>query len=487
MKVLCLHSLDELEPLRDQINALNLASSSPDPFSTFEYCRNLLRFGPLARSTTDRLWFLAALRGARLLGFMALKASVSSHFGLRECKLEFLAGHDGDRPHVVAAPEHLLEVTSVFFAYLNGRPEWDMLELQQQGADSALYPPPAETPLHRCRIAEWPNMDNHSIDIVWRDLPEYFQSLTKKFRGELRRGTRRLFDAGDVQWLASSNPAATPALFELFCEIERRSWKSNAAFGISDHEWREEWMRGLLDPEQPMRIHIQLLLMDDVPIAGLICGEFNADRRNLYALQIAFDARFSALSPGSAMLLMGVRHAIVGRFASFNLLSGFGYYKHRWLARAVPTRAAQIYRIGRIPYWRRVLGDFRRAIARTRDAGNDLPFNRAKRERDSDEKPVTARLPSIDFAERAAFAARLEKLRRGNCLRLSKGELAALLPFPVTTQPVATQQEGSTATAVRGDGPMSRSESMTMPVALVSSPNRTPTGAPTTPQCVIPT
>jgi hypothetical protein len=135
------------------------------------------------------------------------------------------------------------------------------------------------------------------------------------------------------------------------------------------------------------------------------------------------------------MLLMGVRLAIGGGYRFFNLLWGFGYYKARWLADMTATRCAQIYRIGGVFFWRRLLGDAQRwlsahlppsvrrllpAARSLEDYGQLLP----------EQTPALAQSTRlVTAAERAAFGALIAEARRGECDWLSPSELAAAMPF----------------------------------------------------------
>jgi hypothetical protein len=160
----------------------------------------------------------------------------------------------------------------------------------------------------------------------------------------------------------------------------------------------------------------------------------------LYALHMAFDQDLSPVSPGSAMLMMGMRYAIEGRFAFLNLLSGFGYYKSHWLADMTATRCAQIYRIGGLFFWRRLLGDTRRwltvhappALQRLLSSARDGDIDDRQRDRRQSAPPRGTAL--VTSTERAAFAALIADARRGQCEWLSTPELMAAMPI-VTAQP----------------------------------------------------
>ena len=429
----CLHALAEIAALRPQINALNLASARPDPFSTFEFYENLLRrSSSLSGGTRSRVWFLAAFMDRELVGYLALEEVTDRVLWRPIKRLGFLVAHDADRPHVVAKAENIGVVTEMFYEYLRDhRREWDLLELQQQDSASTLYPPPPGVTLTGCWVRHWPNLDNGTIRVRWRTLQEYFDALAPKFRSNFLRQMRKLLASGETQLLTSSDPASTPALLELYCSIEKRSWKSATELTVGGTPERLDYFRALLDPRQPMQAVIQVLVLDGVPVAGLISGAFAGPaHKGLYALHIVFDQSLSSTGPGSAILMMGMRYAIAGRFAFFNLLSGFGYYKTRWLADMTATRCAQIYRVGSLAFWRRLLGDTQRWLAARAPLAvrRLLPATQSRDLDDLRQDRSERRAPPVTVAERAAFRALIEAARGGNCEWLSTPELIAAMP-----------------------------------------------------------
>ena len=438
IEVRCFGSLEEAAFLREDVNALNRAGTRPDPFSTFEFFENFLRHEksfPQGRGL--HLWFLAAFDTGRLVGYMALKQTTHKVLGLPVSRLDFLVTHDTDRPQLVARPEHALAVSEAFYAYLLERKrEWSFLEFRQQDAASPLFPPPAAVKLKGYRVRQWPSLDNGTIHMRWGTLDAYFKSFSPKFRSNVSRQMRSLLAAGKVEYLASSDPAATPALFELYHSIEPRSWKSRAGVAIGRNTQWVEYFKGLLDARQPMRVSIQLLLLDGVPVAGFISGAF---MKRLYALHMVYDDRLSRLAPGSALLLMGMRQAIDGRYALFNLLSGFGYYKVRWQAQMTETRIAQIYRAGSLLFWRRMLGDWKRRVFSARSNEAPVLFNPLRRdvgERESGQAE-RGKIPGLPISpeERERIAALIAEARKGQGEFLSAAELAAAMPFETQRVP----------------------------------------------------
>jgi hypothetical protein len=433
LSVRCFDSLESAAFLRNDIDALNRRSVRPDPFSTYSFYETFFRHDELNPGGGGmRVWFLAAFRNGRLIGHLALQHQTRKVLGMRTSTVGFLVTHDTDRPHVVAAPEDLAAVTVAFYQHLlSRRQEWSHLAFAQQDGCSSLFPPPAGVDLSGYLVRQWPTLENCTITVRWGSLRGYVDALTRKFRTNLGRQMRGLLAAGNVELLSSSDPASTPALFELFMGIEARSWKSQAQADTARHPQRVAYFRRLLDAGQPMRVSVHILTLDGVPVAGLISGAF---LRGLYALNIVYDDRLSQWAPGSAMLLLGMRQAIEGRFEFFNLMSGFGYYKVRWLADITETCVAQIYRVGSLPYWRRLVGDWRRQLVGTQPDGTDaVRFNRVRRALSRPEPAQPGALPKaplpLSADERARVDALLAQIRAGQGEFLSGAALAAVMPF----------------------------------------------------------
>ena len=430
IEIRCFHSLLEAKSFRDAINALNLASVRPDPFSTFEFYDNYLRnAGLFPTAGSPRLWLLLAFSEDRLVGYLALKQRLHRVLGLRAAKLDLMSDFVADQPHLVARSEHEKPVSAAIYAYLLSRKkEWSLVEFQQQDAASPLLPPPAEAASGICQFQQWPNPPNGTIPVRWSSVAAYFAALSKKARSNVSRQMRTLLAAGEARVLTSSDPQTIAPLFELYRSIEPHSWKAQTDVAISLDRQSVDYYAGLMDPAQPMRVWIQVLLLDGIPIAGLISGAFD---KGLHALHIVYDDRLARLAPGSAILLMGVRLAIEGGYEFFNLLRGFGYYKERWLAQMTETQSLQIYRIGTPFFWRRVLGDVRRRWFGKTDSNETALSNPARLELEKAEPAHTdaslARLASPQ--EREHYATLIAQVRGGRGEFLSASALTAAMPF----------------------------------------------------------
>ncbi len=430
IEVRCISSLQEVAALQVDIDALNVASAQPDPFSTFAFYQNYaMHDESMSQQPATQLWFLTAFDAGYLVGYLALKLTQHKVLGRYAGKLEFLVTHDADRPHLVARSSDALAVSLAFYAYIFKRKnEWSLLEFSQQDATSVLFPPPIEVVPKGYQVSQWCGMENGTINVFWTTLNEYFKVLSSKYRSNVRRQIRKLLSAGEVSYLMSSDPQTTPYLLELYRSIEPHSWKAQADVAINRHPKWLAYYQGLLDAQQPMQVSIQILLIDNIPVAGLINGAFD---KGLYALQTVYDQRIRSFAPGTAIILMGIRQAIMGQYTFFNMLAGFGYYKKRMQATMVDTHTAQIYRIGTPFFWNRLLGNMKRWLISAKSNQASANFNPIRRSVIEPEVEGTDHdnnlQPETSSTERQRFEELISRIHCGSGEFLSKAEVTAAL------------------------------------------------------------
>lgn len=431
MDIRCVRDLALAEPFRDAMMALNFAATRPDPFSTYEFYRNYLHHR-MRRDAGTGLRLLLAFDGEELVGYLALKRSTHRVMGLRVGKLDLLTAHQGDRPQIVARPERAAEVSASIYAHLmEPGQDWSMLEFQEQEQASNLQPSMANAARRAGLLQEWPSLANCTIRLHWPSLAAYFAALSKKARSNTGRQVRTLLAAGDVQVLTSTDTHALSALFELYRGIETHSWKAQTEAAIGRDRPTIDYYTGLMEASQPMRVGIQLLLLDGVPIAGLISGSFD---KGMYALHTVYDDRHTRLSPGSTILLLGIRAALLGGFEYFNLLRGHAHFKERWLAEVNETHSLQIYRVGTPFYWRRRLGDLGRRWLRRLQRARSCGASGASPLRHAMDAIEPLRMKDAWSARPATVeqdrcAALVAAARQGRVEVLTATQFAAAMPF----------------------------------------------------------
>lgn len=415
-------SLAALADVRADLERLSARSTRRCPFSTPTFLARAVEEDEFlafdGRDASPLL--LLAWEGSSLKGFLPLRE--------RAGRVEPLLTHDVERPDVVAFPgdeervarafvEHLcFERRAPFVDFVGVEPTSVLARACEAVARSAK--PGAK---RRFRTVEGPPLSVIPTG-SFPSIDAYFAALSKKMRGNVSRFARRLFAAGEPTWIEAdgSDPRALEELFEIYLSIEARSWKQRAKAGIARHEKRVRFFRRMIAERSCPRPWIGVLLLDGAPIAAMISASHEG---RSWALEMAYDEKHGDLGPGQLLLLLSIRRAIEERAATYNLMASYAYYKQRWLADVVPTCSAQLLKVGSRPFYRALLGDLRREVARRIAADAPKDFNEDKR-RVQDEV-------DDDPAGRAQATARAAALTTsGAKLRVETADdLARALPF----------------------------------------------------------
>jgi hypothetical protein len=427
LQVQALRSLDAIEPLRTQIDALNLESRRPCPFSTYEYIETFLSHDEYGARPEEML-FLAAFDGERLVGYLPLRQHRDQLFHVPFRKVDVLVSHDTDRPHVVAHADDEARCSEAFYGHLLKREHgWSFVELAMQDADSKLGVLPHVNKL-RFYARRSENMPNTTIPLDYASFGDYFNAIPSSYRKNMARLSRKLINAGRVEVVSGTDPRARPALFELYLDLESRSWKEAAHAGIRRDPKRVEFFRALCAPHQPLEMGFELVLFDDLPIAGMFAGAFAT---TLYGLEMCFDREYEDLGPGHLLTLMTMRRAIEGGYRAFNFNGNYSYYKAKMGGVVTETEAVQIYKVGTIPWIKARAGELQRRLHPPVEEEHRYNSDRRRVEGESEGKPKEAPHRSARIEERERTRVALEKLEHEGIpfVRLSGPALERVLPF----------------------------------------------------------
>ncbi len=350
-------SLAELDP--HQMDALNRASRNASPFASPYWLGQFVKHDRDHQAQSPQVMILAAYEGSRLTGYLPLKATVDGNGRKISCLITL----EVERPQVVAQPQDEAPVAQAFFRYLvHRRQEWDLLELSQQEPKSALYAGP-DFPAKRHWLRRLPDRQNNVMPVRFANAKAYVAALHKKMRYNLKTQVAELLAVPGMTALVASQSTARAPLYELFLEIESRSWKARGAAGVGS---REQTYRAVLsDPTSPIASFVAVLFLDGLPIAGSIWSTYGA---NCYYLQSVYAESHETLVPGTLMTWLPIQSALTMKCAEFNFLPDFSYYKSRWLAATIETEMLQLFRVGSRYHLKAALGDFRRKIMQGHEA-----------------------------------------------------------------------------------------------------------------------
>jgi hypothetical protein len=401
------------------MNAVNLLAARPCPFSTYAYLRSTLDGDEFdATGSGAEVVLLAAMEGERLVGYLPLKRTAERPLGLRGHRLGWMVVQDGDRPHLVAAPEDEARCADAFVGYLASRPreDWTALEFTGQEAGSILRAAVRRFPPRRGYVRPFPGNPTSEIAIAWRSVHEYFRELPR--RRSIARSVRDVLKGRTAEWIRSTDERSGRALFEIYLALERRSWKHGTSAAIARSARRVAYYGALFADDAPMRMRVHLLTLDGAPAAAEIIGTFDGVA---YGMETVYDEGLAALGPGKVAHLMLMHDCMRDGLRAYNLRWLFAYYKESLLARTIETESVQVFRRGSAYHAKAVLGEIKRRVRPVRAAR--LDHNPAKR--------ASVEAAGADGAAGAAAAREaLERaLASGIAVdRIADGELRAILP-----------------------------------------------------------
>jgi len=424
LQVRTFRSFDAVAPLRDAIRELDLASRRPCPFETLEYMETLRANDEYAEAAGEPL-FLTAFEDDRLVGYLALRRRRERVLRiLPSRRVDLLFTRATDRPYAVARPEDEARCAATFLRHLTEVERGiGYLEFTEQDASSRLTDPP---PLgSRWWVRSHAGMPNTTVPLGHASVADYYRTLSKSFRHKVSSWSRKTLQSGQVEYVSSRDPRARLGLLELYLDMEQRSWKPGAGATVGRHPARVAFFRALCEPTQPMALGFDLLLVDGLPVAGIISGAFGTGEN---WIETSYDRDYADVSPGQLTWLLGMRRAIADRRTHVNLGPNYPYYKSRWAGTVTETVCMQFIRVGSARWLKASLGELRQRLRpASAEAGAFNPVRREQEEEATGERgPRPARQE-----ERARASATLRALAEAGAPveRLSGQALLAALPF----------------------------------------------------------
>lgn len=421
--------LAALEQFAEQIDALNLSSARPNPYSSADFLRCFARYNEYALDS-DEIRLYTVRDQDRLIGCLPLRRAVD-HFGpLRGVRICFLAPFDIDQPGLLCAPEHEERVArAIVWHVRDHEAQFGMLELLGQRPDSVLYQVMHQAANARFRVRDIEVEPFNEIPMVWPDVQSYFRALSSNMRRDAARSARLLFDAGTTELVFAEGAQATSAWFDAYLDLENRSWKQSAAKAIARDARRVEFYRRLVAGHAGFTPSFIGILIDGFLVAGALNGSnagAPAQARGMWGLEIAYDASYADLNPGQLLLLLGVHATLQRKERFFNLLQNFSYYKRRWKAETIAVKNVQLVRRWSLHNLRGTLGDL---VRRLRSSQAPTPAG-ARGQRDKESADGARRTPvRPDRTQARAMAAQALAYDGPGIQRLSQAQFCELLPF----------------------------------------------------------
>ena len=163
-----------------------------------------------------------------------------------------------------------------------------------------------------------------------------------KFRGELRRKTRRLQEQGELR--IERFERATPEILERYYALERSTWKGERGCAIVSDSRRVRYYNEIAGAaERSGYLTLFFLTLDDRLIAGIFGMTYGG---KCLSLRCAFDPAFNQYSPGHILVNALLRDCAARNIPEYDFLGEAHEWKQHWTSQTVEHGYCYIFRPG---------------------------------------------------------------------------------------------------------------------------------------------
>ena len=283
----------ELYRIEDQWQALVDSGTDRSPYITPSFLLPWL--GLLGKEYSLR--FLAAWDGDRLTGLLPLVSRKIQFPGISFTVLSFPM-HGSTPPLDIIGGRTHSDVLDAFIRHLARDPGWDMLWFHNVPAESSTIPN-----LEKITAELHLGFENKKalstfyvpIKNSWQD---YFASLSKKMRSNMRRNLRNCEQWGQPGFLQSpSETLDVDSAMKMAFQVIEKSWK--ASDSDDHHKYRQFFISLARSLAKSDLLSMRFLLINEKPIAYLFEIKY---KNRLFPFHSAYDADYQRVSPGQLLL-----------------------------------------------------------------------------------------------------------------------------------------------------------------------------------------
>lgn len=324
-----LQGLLRLEPLW---NELVQESAIDHPFVTHPW----VRCWWLSYGAGGRLHVIVVRRGREVLAIAPLMWSRKRMYGMSLRRLGSLYNFHTQRVDFIVPRRPAEAYRGIRRSLWERKDQWDVLELCQlaegSGALEGMQPPAAENGF---LAGVWASASSPYVSLRGR-WEEYFGSLDRKHRSNLRNRMARLGRLGEVEVeVVSGGEGMAQALEEGF-RLEAARWKGSRGTAIlSRPEDRQFYTLLAHDAARAGWLELRFLKVGGRRIAF---GYHLRYRNKLYLLKPGFDPEYAPYSPSNLLCYLTLRDAFERGLDEFDFLGEPDPWKLEWTRRQRPHR-----------------------------------------------------------------------------------------------------------------------------------------------------
>jgi CelD/BcsL family acetyltransferase involved in cellulose biosynthesis len=271
-----------------------------------------------------RHWFAITIRdGSRLIGLALLLVYHRDGKNI----LAFAGGGVSDYLGILCEPGREAEVVETMIEFVVAEGYWDVLELTDVAAESALL---------KLRVFERQIREHDSVSVL--PLPEVKEELlgmfSKRQRANLRNAASRMQRSGGGRIESATSEILAEYLDDLF-RLHTTRWAYSGQPGVlgdeSTRAFHERCAPALLS-KGILKIHRLKLGEQTIAVVYSLW-----ERGAVFCYMQGFDPAYAKLSPGTQIMFAVIEEAQTQGIRKFDFLRGQEAYKQHWRAQAQPT------------------------------------------------------------------------------------------------------------------------------------------------------
>ncbi len=289
-------------------------------------------FGP-----DKRLSLMTVADGGRVVGIAPLIVSkVLDRAGFTFRKLTFVGDGLTDYHDLLIANDRREEtLRALFECIVRDKDRWDAIHFRNVRGDSPNLPIVREI-LRETSLTIFERVNIRSPHVVIdRDWTEYYGSLRKSMRSDIRRQSKHLAEMGEVEFVRLHEVADAAEVLDTIGPVHRKCRQAQGGRSLYDNT---RWCRfaSLILERFGARKALDLVLLK---LSGRVIAYYFGFVYDhvVYFWNTGFDPAFATVSPGKLLLHHAIQDSFREGYHGFDFMVGEEPYKLQWTSTVRPN------------------------------------------------------------------------------------------------------------------------------------------------------
>jgi CelD/BcsL family acetyltransferase involved in cellulose biosynthesis len=327
------------EALRNEWAELLFKSDEKDVFLTWEWL--FAWWKNLGQGSDNRLWLLTVRDNNELIGIAPFMLNKKRKAFITLRRLENLGNPECDISGIISInPQKTVNAVLKYLAQ-HAR-EWDVLELNELRLSGEAT---------QCLINELSesqfkfiqSVDNHYFIPITGQWEDYYNSLSKNLKHNLKRRRKRTEEMGSITYEIFSGGTLTWDIFQKMFQLNERGNFPDLYKPAASASFHKDLFEHMRDKGW---LQIEMLSIAGKPAAFQYGFAFDGRYEDWRG---GIDKEYEILAPGKLLMMLSLEHRFKSGFRESDFLRGIYSYKLDWLPSPREFICLQVFNPRRFP------------------------------------------------------------------------------------------------------------------------------------------